>query len=414
MLKILAVQTALWLVLALAFATLLVIAGGLPWTDAFAISALNWLPWALLAPLVFWLSLRHPLLPGQLWRHGPIHLAGCAVCVVLTLEAARLAAPPGPRMTNIASPDFALPPRPDRPPYRPRPMDDIPPRRNSTVSDEAAATARPRERQSGPSDQTGFGDREPPGSKPPPFGSNLLRANFSIAVYLIVATAAHAFIFFRRSQERSRQALELAAGLNEAKLDVLRLQLQPHFLFNTLNAIATLVHRDAHAADKLIGHLADLLRLSLLTSDHVVPLTRELDLLDRYLAIEQARLGERLRVIRAVDPAVTDALVPTFVLQPLVENAIRHGVEPRCAPGTISLSADRDGSSLRLVVADDGVGLVADKGTSRRGIGLANTEARLRALHGTAAKLEFYSPPAGGVQVVITLPFQVTPSPTKT
>ena len=416
-LKILAVQTALWLVLALAFATLLVIAGGLPWTDAFAISALNWLPWAMLAPLVFWLSLRHPLLPGQLWRHGPIHLAACAVCVVLTLEATRLAAPPGPRLTNIASPDFALPPRPDRPPYRPRPMDGVPPRRDSTGSDEATATDRPRERQSGlpsvASDQTGFGDGEHPGPKPPPFSSILLRTNFSIAVYLIVATAAHAFIFFRRSQERSRQALQLAAGLNEAKLDVLRLQLQPHFLFNTLNAIATLVHRDAHAADKLIGHLADLLRLSLLTSDHVVPLTRELDLLDRYLAIEQARLGDRLRVIRTIDPAVTGALVPTFVLQPLVENAIRHGVEPRCVPGTISLSADRVGSSLRLVVADDGVGLVADKPTSRRGIGLANTEARIRALHGAAAKLEFSSPPAGGVQVVITLPFQVTPAPTK-
>ena len=418
MLTILAVQTALWLALALAFATLLVLAGGLPWTEALAISAFNWLPWALLAPLVFWLSLRWPLLPGQLWRHGPIHLAGCAVCVMLTLEATRQAAPPGPRLTNITSPDFALPPRPDRPPYRPRAMDGIPPRSDSTGSDETAATARPRERQSAlPSlapDPSGHGDGGPPGSGPPPFGSSLLRINFSIAVYLIVATAAHAFIFYRRSQERSRQALELAAGLNEAKLDVLRLQLQPHFLFNTLNAIATLVHRDAHAADKLIGHLADLLRLSLLTSDHVVPLTRELDLLDRYLAIEQARLGDRLRVIRAIDPAVTDALVPTFVLQPLVENAIRHGVEPRCAPGTISLSAERDRNSLRLVVADDGVGLIADKPTSRRGICLANTEARLRALHGAAAKLEFSSPPAGGVQVVITLPFQITPAPSKT
>ncbi len=411
----LAVQTALWLVLALAFAILLVVAGGLPGGDACTISALNWLPWALLAPLIFWLSLRHPLLPGQLWRHGLIHVAGCAVCVVLTLEVARQAGPPpGPRLTNIASPDFARPPRPDQPADRPQPREVMPPRRNATRPDVAASTEWPHESQPSPSsgaaDPPGFG--APPGEQPPHFGSSLLRANFSVAVYLIVATAAHAFIFYRRSQERSRQALELAAGLNEAKLEVLRLQLQPHFLFNTLNAIATLVHRDAHAADQLIGHLADLLRLSLLTSDHVVPLARELELLDRYLAIEQARLGDRLRVMRAIDPAVTAALVPTFVLQPLVENAIRHGVEPRSAPGTISLSAARAGSSLRLVVADDGVGLAADRTTARRGIGLANTEARLRALHGAAATLEIHSPPAGGVQVVITLPFQVSPAPT--
>lgn len=410
-------QTALWLVLALAFAILLVVAGGLPGRDACTISALNWLPWALLAPLIFWLSLRHPLLPGQLWRHGLIHLAGCAVCVVLTLEVARQAGPPpGPRLTNIASPDFALPPRPDQPADRPQRREVMLPRREATRPNAAAPTERPHESQSGPasvaSDQTGFG--EPPGARPPPFDSILLRSNFSIAVYLIVATAAHAFIFYRRSQERSRQTLELAAGLNEAKLEVLRLQLQPHFLFNTLNAIATLVHRDAHAADQLIGHLADLLRLSLLTSDHVVPLTRELELLDRYLAIEQARLSDRLRVIRAIDPAVTAALVPTFVLQPLVENAIRHGVEPRSAPGTISLSAARVGSSLRLVVADDGVGLGTDTTTARRGIGLANTEARLRGLYGAAAKLEFSAPPAGGVQVVITLPFQAPLAPTKT
>jgi LytS/YehU family sensor histidine kinase len=237
----------------------------------------------------------------------------------------------------------------------------------------------------------------------------LLRANFDLAVYLIVAAAAHALAFYRRAQERDRHALELAAGLHRAKLDALRLQLQPHFLFNSLNAISTLVHRDAHAADNLLTDLSDLLRLSLLTTDNEVPLARELELLDRYLAIEQARLGDRLRLVRDIEPAATSALVPTFVLQPLAENAVRHGLEPRSAPGTITISARREGDTLRLVVADDGLGLAADQSGARGGIGLANTEARLQALHGAAAKLELHTPPEGGLRVEITLPFRTAP-----
>ncbi len=240
----------------------------------------------------------------------------------------------------------------------------------------------------------------------PPMNLLLLRVNFNVAVYMIVAAAAHALVFYSRAQERDRQALELAAGLNRAKLDALRLQLQPHFLFNTLNAIATLVHRDARAADNLIGDLSDLLRLSLHTTDHEVPLARELELLDRYLAIEQTRLGDRLRIVREIDSAAIGALVPTFVLQPLAENSVRHGLEPRSAPGTVTISARRDGDTLHLVVADDGVGLAAGQDASRRGIGLANTEARLHALHGAAAKLELHTPAEGGLRVEITLPFK--------
>ncbi|MBI5766855.1 MAG: histidine kinase [Verrucomicrobia bacterium] len=478
-LTFLALQAALWLVLALAFAALLVLVGSIAWQDAFAVSALNWLPWAVLAPGVFWLSLRCPLLPGHLLRSVPAHLVACVACIVLTLGIALQGGPNswfGPRPGGDR-PDFRKGPPPDGGFFRgpgspgdgPRRRDfGLPPDDGPRAEGEAETGARPplREwpRREPPGDfgRGGFGRGEPggfsggrgpkgpgpdgsfrspptrnadgtltfpdgrkfdpskdgrrgggrgpgPGSMGgffPPLGSLVLRFNFDLAVYLIVAAAAHALAFYRRAQERDRHALELAANLNRAKLDALRLQLQPHFLFNTLNAIATLVHRDAHAADNLIGDLSDLLRLSLLTTDHEVPLAREIELLDRYLAIEQTRLGERLRVQRDIDPGAISALVPTFVLQPLAENSIRHGLEPRSAPGTITISARRDGDRLHLTMADDGVGLSAGPQGSRRGIGLANTEARLQALHGTAAKLELHTPPEGGLRVEIMLPFR--------
>ena len=244
------------------------------------------------------------------------------------------------------------------------------------------------------------------------FGPFALRGNFGFAIYLIVMSAAHALGYYRRAKERDVQAVELVANLNRAKLDALRLQLQPHFLFNTLNAISTLVHRDVDAADNLIGDLSELLRLSLLTTDHEVPLARELELLDRYLAIEQMRLGDRLSIVRRIDPTATGTLVPTFVLQPLAENAIRHGLEPRNAPGTLTLAARISGATIYLSVTDDGIGLAADRLTARRGIGLANTEARLQALHGTAAKLELIAPPEGGVRVEVTLPLRTASAST--
>ena len=242
------------------------------------------------------------------------------------------------------------------------------------------------------------------GSFWPPFGSAIMRINFSAAVYVIIACVAHAAASSRRAKERETQALALAAGLTRAKLDALRLQLQPHFLFNTLNALSALVHRDPRAADELIADLSELLRLSLESSANEVPLRRELEILDRYLAIEQTRLGDRLRVTREIDPAVLEVLVPTFILQPLAENAVRHGIEPRCEPGHVTITARAVGDLLELTVADDGVGLRPAAAGARRGIGLTNAEERLRTLHGDRARLELRSPETGGVAVVLTLP----------
>jgi hypothetical protein len=240
-----------------------------------------------------------------------------------------------------------------------------------------------------------------------------MRANVGFAIYFIIAAAAHAMAFYRHAEERERQSLALVASRNQAKLDALRHQLHPHFLFNTLNAISTLVHRDPKAADSLIGDLGDLLRVSLQTNTHEVTLARELELLEHYLAIAQVRMGERLRIVREIDPATLEAHVPTLILQPLVENALRHGIEPRLAPGTLTIRARREDDLLRLTVADDGVGLdLTVARHARQGIGLANCEERLRTLHDGRARLDIVAQPAGGVRVDVVLPFRTEPSPT--
>ena len=444
-LTLFALQAALWAGLSFAFAALLVLIGPSDWTSALGIAAVNWLPWAALTPVIFWLSRRFPLERGRLLRSVPVHLGAGLACTALCLW---ISASAFPLMRPGGGPPLGLRPLgrggPDGS-FSPRRMGEPPgaPGSGERTPREGFRDGRrggfgepfgrggpdagfPRGGRGGPGGPDGMFPGGAPGAPADPlsrnslrrdffevFGPFALRGNFGLAIYLIVLSAAHALGYYRRAKERDLHAAELTAHLNRAKLDALRLQLQPHFLFNTLNAIATLVHRDAAAADELIGDLSDLLRLSLLTTDNEVPLARELELLDRYLAIEQARLGHRLHVARAIEPGATDALVPTFVLQPLAENAIRHGLEPRSAPGTITISARRDGDTLRLTVADDGVGLAPDQVSARRGIGLANTEARLLALHGTAAKLELHTPPEGGLRVEISLPFRVTPALSK-
>ncbi len=438
-LALFALQAALWTTLTFAFAALLVLAGPFEWTEALGVSAVNWLPWAALTPAIFWLSRRFPLERGRLLRSVPLHLLAGVACTALCLWISAVAFPmmrPGGAQVfgefgrGPGGPGGPMPTRHfgERPgPFGPNdrsvpnntgggPRRDGPDGRFGRGGGPEGGFSRGR---GGPGGMfPGGPDRAEPGFLNElrrdffgAFGPFALRGNFGLAIYLIVVAAAHALGYYRRAQERDRHALELAAGLNRAKLDALRLQLQPHFLFNTLNAIATLVHRDANAADELIGDLSDLLRLSLLTTDHEVPLARELELLNRYLAIEQTRLGDRLRVVREIEPTATSALVPTFVLQPLAENAIRHGLEPRQAQGTITISAHATAQSLILSIADDGVGLATDQLTSRRGIGLANTEARLQALHGAAAKLVLHTPPGGGLCVELTLPFKTAPAP---
>ena len=450
-LALFALQAALWATLSFAFAALLVLVGSFEWSAALGIAAVNWLPWAALTPFIFWLARKFPLERGRLLQSVPVHLvAGLActlVCLWISTNIFPMRGPgggmPGPRDFGRGGPDlrrFSGPPGEPRGKLseeeRAKRREDFLSRKKNSPPDERfgrdgfggpdGGFSRGGRSRGGPNGPDGFPGAFPGGPGPTEpsflndvrrdffgaFGPFALRGNFGLAIYLIVLSSAHALGYYRRAKERDVQAVELTANLTRAKLDALRLQLQPHFLFNTLNAISTLVHRDANQADELIGDLSDLLRLSLLTTDHEVPLARELDLLDRYLAIEQTRLGDRLRVVREIEPAALAALVPTFVLQPLAENAIRHGLEPRSAPGTITISARATAQSIFLSVADDGVGLAnTDKLTARRGIGLANTEARLQALHGPAAKLELVTPPEGGLRVESTLPFKTASQP---
>lgn len=224
------------------------------------------------------------------------------------------------------------------------------------------------------------------------------------ASYLIVAALAHVQRYAALYHEREMASAQIEAQLASARLLALRAQLHPHFLFNTLNAIAEQVHRDPDAADAMITRLGALLRATLKTSEAAeVPLRDELDLTGDYLDLMRARFGERLRVRRSVPPDLLDARVPAFVLQPLVENALRHGIERRVTAGLIEVSAREHAGELVLEISDDGAGLPT---APVDGVGLRNTRARLRHLHGDAATLTLSSRPGGGTTAMLAMPLK--------
>ena len=238
-----------------------------------------------------------------------------------------------------------------------------------------------------------------------------LRLGPDILIYLVTMSASVAFAHYRKSQERERRAIELEARLAQAKLQALRMQINPHFLFNTLNAISSLVHTNPRIADDMIADLSELFRVSLESSDNQeIPLSRELELLRCYLAIEQRRFGERLQIEQDVDPKTLDALVPTLILQPIAENAIRHGIEPQAAVGKIAVRVLRDDNKIKISVSDNGKKPVdfplTENESGRRGVGLANTRARLQQLYGKEQSLSIGQGELGGWTVEITLPFR--------
>jgi hypothetical protein len=223
--------------------------------------------------------------------------------------------------------------------------------------------------------------------------------------YWALIGACHALDFYGKYREGELRAARLESGLARAHLQLLKTQLQPHWLFNTLNAISALVHVDVEAADRMLARLGDLLRLAL--EDFGVqeaPLARELEIARSYLEIEQARLGPRLHVEWDIAADLGDALVPTFLLQPLIENAVHHGIAPRSDPGRIEIRVRRHGTELHLEVSDDGPGLPVG-GSSKGGVGLANTRARLLHLYGPAQRLELSNGRHNGCIARVTLPF---------
>jgi signal transduction histidine kinase len=232
--------------------------------------------------------------------------------------------------------------------------------------------------------------------------------NESIAFWATVAVI-YAVEHYDGLRQRDLQAARLQSELAHARLEALGAQLHPHFLFNTLQGISTLIHRDAAAADRMLTRLGELLRRTLARpSRSEVPLSEELEVLDLYLEIQRTRFQDRLKVERSVPPALHDALVPHFVLQPLVENAIRHGIERHAGSGRVAISAERRENCLILSVTDDGPGLEGGTAgaTSTDGIGLPNTRRRLAALYGDEGTVTLSPAPAGGVRVSVTLPFR--------
>jgi signal transduction histidine kinase len=219
-----------------------------------------------------------------------------------------------------------------------------------------------------------------------------------------ILAASQALTYFRRYQDRE-------VRLVQAKLQSLKTQLHPHFLFNTLNAIAELIHGDADRAERTITQLSDLLRTALNRGEaDEVTLKEELDFLRNYVEIQQTLLQERLTVRWTIDDEALDACVPAMLLQPLVENAIQHGIGPLASGGTLEISARRDADEMHIVVQDDGRGLGADAsgGRGKAGIGLANTRTRLQHMYGGRHRFAVDPRASGGVKVSITMPFRTS------
>ena len=230
----------------------------------------------------------------------------------------------------------------------------------------------------------------------------LLAVAGAVATY---ATHSHERFVLRYSRA-SHEGERLEARLAEARLQSLKLQLHPHFLFNTLNTITALITVDPRAAERMVSGLSDLLRLSLRNvGEQEVPLARELEILEHYLQIQQIRFRDRLRVSLDIEPAARSALVPNLLLQPLVENAIRHGIAPRAAPGHIRIQAAVRDATLELDVVDDGVG-DRSPGVRVEGVGLGNTRVRLRSLYGARHRFEAGGGDGGGFAVRIAIPFR--------
>lgn len=362
-LAIVATMLGLWGALVLLFAGPLALPGSISWWQAIRTGATFWAPWLLFMPAVVWLSFRFPVERKTLVRNIGLHMLACLLLVGTNRMASRVVVRLFPGEERLGAPGRA----PGSGPARP----------------------------GAPVSLSVF------------YG---VRAALDVIVYGSLMSLCQAVINFRRSQERERRAAELEASLASAKLQALRMQINPHFLFNTLNSIAALVYINPRAADEMLVDLSGLLRRSLESmEEQEIPLSRELEFVGAYLNIEQKRFGDRLRVEQNVPAELRSALVPALILQPLVENAIRHGIEPRRGPGLVRIEAKREGSTLHLIVSDDGRGLVEKEPSERRGIGLSNTEARLRELYGADQRFSVRKAEPQGCRVDIRLPFHLEP-----
>jgi signal transduction histidine kinase len=234
-------------------------------------------------------------------------------------------------------------------------------------------------------------------------------SNFENALwmYFPIVCITYAVLYYQESRQRQLTESQLQTQLAKAQLSLLQAQLHPHFLFNTLHAISTLMNRDVAGARSMIVRLSDLLRMAMQSvAVQQVTLKQELEFVDNYLAIEKIRFQDRLTVELDIAPETLDALVPNLLLQPLVENAVRYGVAMQPGPGTVRIASRLEKTKLVIEIDDSGPGITDDLLPKKEGVGLSNTRSRLARLYGEAQKLELTNQPERGLRVSVVIPFQ--------
>ncbi|MCX6151702.1 MAG: histidine kinase [Ignavibacteriales bacterium] len=239
------------------------------------------------------------------------------------------------------------------------------------------------------------------------FNSIYYSMDYGVMSYLLVAFFSYTYMYYNQFRQRELKASQLEFELAQAQLQTLKMQLQPHFLFNTLNSISALVRKNENeTATKMIAGLGNFLRLTLENqSEQEVELQKEIELLKLYLEIQKVRFNDRLEISYNIDPDLLNVKIPNLILQPLVENAIKHGLADKTTIGHLSIIAARENGNLRIKVSDDGIGINDElENLKNKGIGLLNTEARLEKLYGNSFKFDLKNNPNGGVDVILEIP----------
>ena len=359
---------------------ILLVAGSLhstgifPWPQAFVRPASDVLLWVSILPFVVQFCLRFPLTKDRLRMNIPVHLlAGAFLSIAIPVLSHWILHVSGIDPVHFHPRGFAPLPPPGLP-----------------------------------------GMNFPP---PPSSADNSWRhylffpMQLHLPVYWLALGACEMWRYHQHAQEKTLHATELEVLLTRARAANLRMQLQPHFLFNALNALSTLVHSSPQQADEMIASLSELLRRALHDSDRAeVSLAEELEVMNLYLDIQKIRFGERLTIKRDIPHGLAAAAVPGLLLQPLVENSIKHALERRNGPLQISVTARQENANLILTVSDDGPGLIGEAIASKEGIGIGNTRARLAVLYGNAQSFTAGNQPGGGFVATCLLPFRLIPS----
>jgi two-component system, LytTR family, sensor kinase len=345
---------------------------------ALLVAAMDWIPWVVVAPAVLWFAFRVPMQLRKIQWALPAHIAGCAGAMVLHVAVGYAI---GKTALAFGLIDESL-------------VSGVVARRESVAEPLALAAI------AGIPDAARLRPR-------------YLRARVVVPLYIALVASAHAVAHYQRSTARERRAIQAEAKLAEARLTALQMQLQPHFLFNTLHTISSLVYTRPEAADEMICALSELLRGVLEASDQrEVSLEKEMQFVRTYLSIQQKRFDDRLEWSCEIAPGAEAATVPVFILQPLVENALVHGINPAEKGGRVRVAAAAIGGRLRIEVVNSGPGAKWERerterggGEGRKGIGLENSRARLAAIYGDDFELSV-GPCAEGVCASITIPLR--------